>query len=66
VTLSPANHDASLPVAYRLYLPEDWAKDEVRRHKTKMPETIAFQPNLRSPLSSLRRPGLPDYPRMWC
>ena len=25
VTLSLANHDASLPVAYRLYLPEDWA-----------------------------------------
>src|SRR5262249_13621369 len=25
VTLSLANHDASLPIAYRLYLPEDWA-----------------------------------------
>ena len=27
VSLSLANHAASLPVAYRLYLPEDWAKD---------------------------------------
>ena len=26
VTLSLANRDASLPVAYRLYLPEDWAQ----------------------------------------
>jgi hypothetical protein len=43
VTLSLANHDASLPVAYRLYLPEDWAKDQTRRHKAKLPETIALQ-----------------------
>ena len=27
VSLSIANHSASLPVAYRLYLPKDWAKD---------------------------------------
>jgi SRSO17 transposase len=41
VSLSLANHDASLP--YRLYLPEDWAEDQARRHKAKIPETIAFQ-----------------------
>jgi SRSO17 transposase len=28
VSLSIANHHASLPVAYRLYLPEQWAADE--------------------------------------
>jgi SRSO17 transposase len=33
VTLSIANHDASLPVAYRLYLPKDWASDRGRRRK---------------------------------
>ena len=27
VSLSLANHAASLPVAYRLYLPKDWAED---------------------------------------
>ena len=31
VTLSLANHDASLPVAYRLYLPKAWAEDDARR-----------------------------------
>src|SRR5215813_13281326 len=34
VTLSLANHHASLPVAHRLYLPKEWAQDEVRRRKT--------------------------------
>ena len=31
VTLSVANEHASLPVAYRLYLPEAWAEDPARR-----------------------------------
>jgi SRSO17 transposase len=43
VTLSLANHEVSLPVAYRLYVPEDWAQDQARRHRAKIPETIAFQ-----------------------
>src|SRR4051812_27702851 len=43
VSLSLANHHASLPVAYRLYLPEDWAGDSKRRHKTGVPEDVGFQ-----------------------
>src|SRR6266576_1379675 len=31
VSLSIANHSASLPVAYRLYLPKEWIEDEARR-----------------------------------
>src|SRR5215470_2055418 len=31
VTLSIANHHASLPIAYRLYLPRDWINDRFRR-----------------------------------
>jgi SRSO17 transposase len=43
VTLSLANHDASLPVAYRLYLPKTWAEDDARRRKAKVPEDITFK-----------------------
>ena len=43
VSLSIANHHASLPVAYRLYLPKDWAGDSKRRHKTGVPEDVCFK-----------------------
>src|ERR1700675_1459407 len=43
VSLSLANHHASLPVAYRLYLPEDWAGDSKRRRKTGVPEDVRFK-----------------------
>ena len=42
VTLSIANHHASLPIAYRLYLPQDWAADAARRQKAHVPAEIAF------------------------
>ena len=42
VSLSVANHHASLPVAYRLYLPESWTKDEERRKKAGIPDEIEF------------------------
>jgi len=62
VTLSLANHEASLPVAYRLYLPEDWAKDQARRRKAEVPETIAFQTKPEIALEQIkaaRAAGLP-------
>jgi len=43
VSLSVANHAASLPVAYRLYLPDSWASDATRRKKAGVPEDIEFQ-----------------------
>jgi SRSO17 transposase len=43
VSLSLANRQASLPVAYRLYLPEHWAGDSKRRRKTGVPENIRFK-----------------------
>ena len=42
VTLSIANHAASLPIAYRLYLTEDWAADETRRKKAHVPDNVVF------------------------
>src|SRR5579864_3994734 len=43
VSLSVANAAASLPIAYRLYLPETWAHDPERRQKVKVPCDITFQ-----------------------
>src|SRR5450759_3599249 len=43
VSLSVANHYASSPIAYRLYLPKDWAKDRTRRRKAGVPKEISFK-----------------------
>jgi len=43
VTLSIANHSASLPIAYRLYLPKEWASDAARRRKAHVPEHVRFK-----------------------
>lgn len=43
VTLSVANHHASLPVDYRLYLPQEWAEDPVRRAKAGVPDDVVFK-----------------------
>jgi SRSO17 transposase len=62
VTLSIANHAASLPVAYRLYLPEAWAADPARRAKAGVPEDVTFQTKPEIALDQLRQAieaGLP-------
>ena len=43
VTLSIANHHASLPIAYRLYMPQEWAKNIERRKKAHIPKEISFK-----------------------
>src|SRR6187549_2581224 len=42
VSLSLANHAASLPVAWRLYLPLEWTADAERRTAAGIPETVGF------------------------
>ena len=54
VTLSIANHHASLPIAYRLYLPKDWADDAERRNKAHVPEAIGFKTKPQIALAQLR------------
>jgi SRSO17 transposase len=48
VTLSIANHAASLPVAYRLYLPEAWAADRCGARRRMCPRRSALPPSPRS------------------
>ena len=43
VSLSVATHYASLPIAYQLYLPEEWVGDAARRAKADVPEEIEFR-----------------------
>jgi SRSO17 transposase len=62
VSLSIANRHASLPVAYRLYLSADWAKDRERRRKAGVPEEIGFKTKPEIALEQLRfacEAGLP-------
>jgi SRSO17 transposase len=62
VSLSLANGHASLPVAYRLYLPKEWSDDRDRLHKAGAPEDIGFQTKHEIALAQLRwasEAGLP-------
>jgi SRSO17 transposase len=55
VSLSVANDHASLPIAYRLFLPEVWANDPARRAKAGVPEAIKFETKTVIALGQLRQ-----------
>src|SRR3954454_20514293 len=62
VSLSIANHSASLPVAYRLYLSKEWATDKVRRKKAGVPKDISLKTKPEIALDQIRwacEAGLP-------
>jgi SRSO17 transposase len=54
VSLSLANRHASLPVAWRLYLPQEWAADRARRRKVGVPEDLDFRTKPEIALEQLR------------
>jgi SRSO17 transposase len=43
VSLSVSTNTASLPIAWRLYLPHEWADDALRRERVGVPEEIQFE-----------------------
>jgi SRSO17 transposase len=55
VSLSIATWKASLPIAYRLYLPEDWTNDPDRLKATKVPTDIQFQTKPQIALDQIRQ-----------
>src|SRR6202521_3396748 len=63
VSLSVATWQASLPIAYRLYLPEAWANDVERREKAGVPAEIRFQTKLEIALEQIRAALADGVPR---
>ena len=63
VSLSIANRHASLPVSWRLYLPDAWARDAARRRKAGVPEAIGFHTKPEIALEQLRRACAAGLPR---
>jgi SRSO17 transposase len=55
VSLSMTTEKASVPVAFRLYLPEAWTQDRKRRKKTGVPQQIQFQTKPELALEQIRR-----------
>jgi SRSO17 transposase len=62
VTLSIGNHHASLPIAYRLYLPREWADDKARRKEARVPASIRFKTKPQIALEQIRAASLAGVP----
>jgi len=55
VSLSIATVQASLPVAWQLYLPLEWAEDAARRRNAGVPEELAFASKPEIALTQIRQ-----------
>ena len=54
VSVSLACDQGSIPVAWQLYLPQDWAQDAERRKRTGVPESVRFATKPQIALHQLR------------
>jgi SRSO17 transposase len=55
VSLSVSTWNASLPIAWRLYLPEVWCQDAERRQQAGVPEEIEFETKPEIALGQIRQ-----------
>ena len=65
MSLSIANQAARLPIADRLYLPDSWASDPVRRSKASVPDEVTFRTEPGIALDQIQaalRAGIPHAP----
>jgi SRSO17 transposase len=65
VSLSVATRYSSLPIAWRLYLPKDWAEDRKRREKAGVPKDVEFHTKPEIALKQIQdavRQGVPPGP----
>jgi SRSO17 transposase len=64
VSVSLANAQASVPVAWQLYLPKQWAEDAARRRKAGIPAEVGFATKAQIALTQLQAllaQGAPRY-----
>ena len=65
VSLSVSTIQASLPIAWRLYLPHEWADDRARRKQAGVPEEVQFETKPAIALEQIRAAvdqGVPQAP----
>lgn len=55
ISVSLACQKGSLPVAWRLYLPKEWAADATRRHKAGVPPEVGFETKPAIALNQIER-----------
>lgn len=63
VSVSLATVSASVPIAWRLYLPEEWALDRTRRAKAGVPEAVGFATKPQIALEQLQEAKATDVPQ---
>src|SRR5450631_4545414 len=63
VSLSLASECGSLPIDWRLYLPDEWAKDKTRRKRAGVPEAIEFATKPQISLAQIRAAQAVGVPR---